>query len=112
MRAEAVHLHQDPLALSPRQRSLVENDLMRIKQSRPLFFNGLSERFSASIPSYKRLHHRRLAFFAYPLTGGFEHPSLMPTWMMRPVLTLERFLGVSSRYLAFRLLIVSERESP
>jgi hypothetical protein len=60
-------------------------------------------------PNLKKLRHHRLAFFAYPLSGGFEHPSLMPTWMMRPVLTLERLLGVLSRYLAFRILVVLEK---
>ena len=31
--------------------------------------------------------------------------------MMRPVLTVERFLGALSRYLAFRILVVLEKES-
>ena len=57
----------------------------------------------------KKLRHHRLAFFAYPLSDGFDHPSLMPTWMMRPVLTFERVLGLLSRYLAFRILVVLEK---
>ena len=28
------------------------------------------------VPSLKKLRHHRLAFFAYPLSGGFEHISL------------------------------------
>jgi hypothetical protein len=59
----------------------------------------------------KSLRHHRLAFFAYPLSGGFEHPSLMTTWMVRPVLALERFLGVLSRFLAFRILVVLEKQN-
>ena len=59
----------------------------------------------------EKLRHHRLAFFAYPLSGGFEHPSLMPTWMIRPVLALERFLGVLSRSLAFRILVVLETDT-
>jgi hypothetical protein len=59
----------------------------------------------------KKLRHHRLAFFAYPLSGGFEQPSLMPAWMMRPVLACERVLDAWSRYLAFRILVVLEKGS-
>jgi len=59
----------------------------------------------------KKLRRHRLAVFAYPLSGGFERPSLMPTWMMRPVLAFERVLGILSRYLAFRILVVLEKGS-
>jgi hypothetical protein len=62
-------------------------------------------------PNLKKLRHHRLAFFAYPLSGGFEHPSLLQTWMMRPVLTIERVLGVLSRHLDFRILVVLEKGS-
>ncbi|MEQ1846511.1 MAG: SAM-dependent methyltransferase, partial [Nitrospira sp.] len=76
-----------------------------------ILFERSSRRFHELYPSLKELRHHRLAFFAYPLSGGFEYPSLMPTWMMRPVLTLERLLGVLSRYLAFRVLVVLEKQN-
>jgi hypothetical protein len=76
-----------------------------------ILFERSSRRFHELYPRLKKLRHHRLAFFAYPLSGGFAHPSLMPTWMMRPVLTFERFLGVLSRYLAFRILVVLEKGS-
>ena len=53
----------------------------------------------------------RVAFFAYPLSGGFEHMSFVPTWMVRPVLAVERVLDIMSRYLAFRILVVLEKGS-
>ena len=62
-------------------------------------------------PTLKKLRHHRLALFAYPLSGGFEHPSLMPTWMVRSFLALESFFDVLSRYLAFRIIVVLEKES-
>jgi hypothetical protein len=77
-----------------------------------ILFERSSRRFHELYPNLRKLRHHRLAFFAYPLSGGFDHPSLMPTWLIRPVLTLERLLGVLSRYLAFRILVVSEKGSP
>jgi hypothetical protein len=50
-----------------------------------------------------------LAFFVYPLSGGFERPALLPMWMVRPVLAFERVLGALSRYLAFRILVVLKK---
>jgi hypothetical protein len=76
-----------------------------------ILFERSSRRFHDMYPNLRKLRHHRLAFFAYPLSGGFERPSLMPTWMMRPVLTFERFLGALSRYLAFRILVVLEKGS-
>jgi hypothetical protein len=76
-----------------------------------IFFERSSRLFHELYPSLKKLRHHRLAFFAYPLSGGFERPSFIPTWMMPPLLTLERFLGVLSRYLAFRILVVLEKGS-
>jgi hypothetical protein len=76
-----------------------------------ILFERSSRRFQELYPTLKKLRHHRLAFLAYPFSGGFEHPSLMPTWMVRPILAIERFLGVLSRYLAFRLLVVLEKGS-
>jgi len=77
-----------------------------------ILFEPSSRRFHELYPNLKKLRHHRLAFFAYPLSGGFEHPSLMATWMMRPVLTLERLLSMLSRSLAFRILVVLEKRTP
>jgi hypothetical protein len=77
-----------------------------------ILFERSSRRFHEWYPSLKKLQHHRLAFFAYPLSDGVERASLIPTWMMRPVLSFERFLGILSRYLAFRILVVLEKGSP
>lgn len=107
---EPVDFDQDPLSLSPMQPGRKAFDANQAVST--ILFERSSRRFHELYPSLKKLRHHRLAFFAYPLSGGFEHPSLMPTLMIRPVLALERFLGVLSRYLAFRILVVLEKGSP
>lgn len=105
---EPVDFDQDPLALSPMQPGRKPFDANQAVST--ILFERSSWRFHELYPTLKKLRHRRLAFFAYPLSGGFDHPSLIPTWMIRPVLALERFLGVLSRHLAFRILVVLEKE--
>jgi hypothetical protein len=41
-----------------------------------ILFERSSRRFHELYPNLRILRHHRLAFFAYPLSGGFEHPSL------------------------------------
>lgn len=106
---EPVDFDQDPLALSPVQPGRKPFDANQAIST--ILFERSSRRFQELYPTLKKLRHHRLAFFAYPLSGGFEHPSLMPTWMVRPFLAFERFLDVLSRYLAFRIFVVLEKGS-
>jgi SAM-dependent methyltransferase len=107
---EPVDFDQDPLALSPLQPGRKPFDANQAIST--ILFERSSRRFEELYPMLKKLRHHRLAFFAYPLSGGFDHPSLMPTWMVPPLSAVERFLGVLSRYLAFRILVVWEKGSP
>jgi hypothetical protein len=109
MRAKLVDFDQNPLALSPLQPGRKPFDANQAVST--ILFERSSRRFHELYPSLKKLRHHRLAFFAYPLSGGFEYPSLMPMWMLGPVLTLERLVGVLSRYLAFRILVVLETDT-
>jgi len=104
---EPVDFDQDPLALSPIHPERKPFDANQAIST--ILFERSSRRFHDVYPTLRKLRHHRLAFFAYPLSGGFERPSLIPTWMMRPVLTFERVLGVLSRYLAYRILVVLEK---
>ena len=106
---EPVDFDHDPLTLSPTQSG--RNPFDANQAISTILFERSSRRFQKLYPNLKKIRHHRLAFFAYPLSGGFEHASLMPMWMMRPVLTVERFLDVLSRYLAFRILVVLEKGS-
>ena len=104
---EPVDFSQDPLALSPMRPGRKPFDANQAIST--ILFERSSRRFHDVYPNLRKLRHHRLAFFAYPLSGGFERPSLIPTWMMRPVLAFERVLGILSRYLAFRILVVLEK---
>ena len=106
---EPVDFDQDHLVLSPMQPGRKPFDANQAIST--ILFERSSRRFHELYPGLEKLRHHRLAFFAYPLSGGFEHPSLMPTWMVRPILAFERFLGVLSRYLGFRILVVLEKRS-
>jgi hypothetical protein len=110
LHSEPVDFDQDPLVLGPMQPGRKPFDANQAIST--ILFERSSRRFHELYPGLKKLRHHRLAFFAYPLSGGFEHPSLMPTWMVHPVLAFERLLGVLSRYLAFRILVVLEKGSP
>lgn len=97
----------DSLALTPMQPGRKPFDANQAISK--VLFARSSRRFHEMYPSLKTLRHHRLAFFAYPHSGGFECASLIPTWMMHPILTVERLLGVVSRYRAFRILIALEK---
>jgi SAM-dependent methyltransferase len=56
------------------------------------------------------IERRRLAFFVYPLSGGFSRRSLLPVAAYRPLAHVERWLDPLGRLLAFRCLVVIERE--
>lgn len=66
--------------------------------------------FRKQYPQFEMRLRKRIAFFAYPLSGGFEHPSMLPLKLVRPVLALERTFQFLSRFLAFRILVVLEKK--
>ena len=74
-----------------------------------IVFERSYERFRQLYPHFLKLAHKRLAFFAYPLSGGFDHPSLLPLWSLDAFLHVERWLRSLGRLLAFRLLVVLEK---
>ncbi len=74
-----------------------------------LLFERGNEGFHRHYPQFAKRVHRRMAFFAYPLSGGFDHPSLVPLALVRPLLALERALGFLDKMLAFRILVVLEK---
>ena len=104
---EPVDFRQDPLALSPMQPGRKPFDANQAIST--ILFERSSRRFHELYPSLKKLQHHRLAFFAYPLSGGFDHSSLLPVFLVRPVLALERVLRLLNRFLAFRVLVVLEK---
>lgn len=75
-----------------------------------VLFERQHSSFQKKYPQFIKRYHRRLSFFAYPLSGGFDKPSLLPMKLLEPVLALENSLSVISRFLAFRLLVVLEKK--
>lgn len=107
---EPVDLKQDPLMLQP---SSSERHPFDANQAiATILFERGFDKFQHHYPHLIKVHHRRLAFFAYPLSGGFEHPSLVPLSLIRPLLIFERALSFLSRFLAFRILVVLEKGNP
>jgi len=74
-----------------------------------VLFERSYDEFRSRYPQFEMRFRRRMAFFAYPLSGGFEQPSLLPMLLVRPLLRIENALGLLSRLLAFRILVVLEK---
>lgn len=74
-----------------------------------LIFWRQLERFHALFPGLELRTRERLALLAYPLSGGFTKPALLPRRLARPALRLERALTPLAPLLAFRCLVVLER---
>jgi hypothetical protein len=105
MRTKPIHFGQDSFLLrQPGRKPFDANQAIST-----ILFERSSRRFHELYPTLKKIRHHRLAFFAYPLSGGFEQLSLLPMWMMRPLLACEGALSTLSRYLAFRILVVLEK---
>lgn len=105
---EPVNFKQDPLALVPPSSNRQPFDANQAFAT-ILFERRLAD-FKRKYPQLKLRHYRRLSFFAYPLSGGFDKPSLLPLMLLKYLLALEDFLSFLSPFLAFRVLIVLEIE--
>ncbi len=73
-----------------------------------IFWHQLA-RFHRLFPGLEVRFRERLAMFAYPLSGGFTKPALLPQRLARPVLRLEGIAEFMAPVLAFRCLISLER---
>ncbi|ACB49871.1 putative methyltransferase [Crocosphaera subtropica ATCC 51142] len=104
---EPVNFKQDPLIFvepSPNRQPFDANQAF----ATTLFERKFSQ-FRDKYPQFLKVYHRRLSFFIYPLSGGFEKPSLVPMFLYKPLLNLEKMLSFMSRLLAFRILVVLEK---
>jgi SAM-dependent methyltransferase len=72
------------------------------------FFRAPGE-LAARWPELALVERRRLALLAYPLSGGFSRPPLLPPAAFGVVARLERLLAPLAPLLAFRCLVVLER---
>jgi SAM-dependent methyltransferase len=74
-----------------------------------LFFRHADE-LRARWPELAIVERRRFAFLVYPLSGGFSRPQLVPLSLYAPLAAIERALAPAAALLAFRCLVVLERQ--
>ncbi|MEA5511672.1 methyltransferase domain-containing protein [Crocosphaera sp. UHCC 0190] len=106
---EPVDFKQDPLVFvqpSPHRQPFDSNQAFAT-----ILFEKEFHKFKDRYPQFAKIYHRRMAFFAYPLSGGFEKPSLLPMSLLKLTLTLEKRLCFLSEFLAFRVLVVLEKRA-
>lgn len=104
---EPVDCTDDPLALKSPQTGRRPFDANQAVST--ILFERNRSTFESRYPGFSILHLRRMACIVYPLSGGFDHPSVIPRWLVTPMLRLERRLERLGRVFAFRMLIVIER---
>src|SRR5437867_4247326 len=81
---EPVDLRQDPLSVETPREGRKPFDANQAVAT--IVFELAFESFQRRYPTLHRLVHRRQAFLAYPLSGGFDHPSLLPMFLLEPLL--------------------------
>jgi SAM-dependent methyltransferase len=111
------HFHEEPVDMTVDPFAMVATDPYRdpfdANQAVPsLLFSTEHERkrIEKAIPSLLVRSVDWLSLIAYPLSGGFQEWSLIPTALVRPTLALERKIPLPiRRALAFRMMVVLER---
>jgi len=68
------------------------------------------KQFQRKYPRLKVIEKKLFSFLLYPLSGGFEHRSLIPMWWAGILNLIERLMSPLAKLLAFRTLIVIEKE--
>lgn len=74
-----------------------------------LVFYRHRDQYGSRWPELPIVEERRFALLAYPLSGGFTGPRLLPARLYGPARRLERALAPLTPWLAFRCLLVLER---
>lgn len=68
--------------------------------------------FEQHFPDFRLTMVRYLSLFAYPLSGGYRRWSLVPTFLVRPLLFVEDgLLTLLGPAMAFRLFVLLERRA-
>lgn len=106
---EPMNCREDPLLLKPPRTDRRPFDANQAVAT--ILFERNHPRFQLRYPGFFIQHIRRMACIAYPLSGGFDHTSFLPEWLVTPILRVERTLERVGWLLAFRILVVIERRS-
>jgi SAM-dependent methyltransferase len=89
--------------------SIADEPLASNQARATLAFFHHADELATRWPSLRIIERRRLALFAYPLSGGFTGRPLVPTQLGRALARLERPLAFLAPLVAFRCLVVLER---
>jgi SAM-dependent methyltransferase len=102
---EPVDMAADPLAEG---KPSPNRDPYHANQAIPtLLFKGRPSPFETAFAEFEVAERTWLSFLAYPLSGGYQPWSLIPLWMVRPLLGLESLLEPLLGHLfGFRLFLV------
>lgn len=105
---EPVDLDADPFAAAPRStgRPMDSNTALPT-----LAFFHRREELERRRPGLKVVEAKRLAVFAYPLSGGFSRRPLVPARLLPLLRGAELVLAPLRPFAAFRCLVVLERQS-
>ena len=106
---EPVDLGADPLPQDGRPVFASTGPFAANQAIPTLLFFTHRDRFAQRFPELKLRTCRRTSLIAYPLSGGFSAPSLVPRWLHGAVFALERLATPLAPLMAFRLLITLER---
>ena len=111
------YLHQEDVDFSPDVFS--EGMWRSLEQKKPFdgnmaiptrMFLREPNRFRQIFPQFDIIQISYSDYFVYPLSGGFEHPSLIPLFALPFLQFFEKLLQPLGPFLAFRLLIVLENK--
>ncbi|MFC1854010.1 class I SAM-dependent methyltransferase [candidate division CSSED10-310 bacterium] len=107
--------HQEPvrMKINPLEPSLEQDpdDPFDSNQAiTTLLFGSYWTEFQRSFPQLKLRQKKYFSFLNYPLSGGFEHRSFLTMKMYQRLLKVEKLLQPLARLLAFRNLIVLQKQ--
>jgi len=106
---EPVDLAADPLPADDRP-VFVGSGPFAANQAIPtLLFFRHRRRFEVRFPLLRLSTRRRMSLVAYPLSGGFSGPRLVPAWAHTAVWAIERLAVPLTALLAFQVLVTLER---
>jgi SAM-dependent methyltransferase len=112
------HFHEEPVDMAADPFAMVTADSNRdpfdANQAIPSLLFATEQarrRFEETVPSFRVQRVDWQSLFAYPLSGGFQKWSLVPSAWVGPMLAIERRIPVTARkFLAFRMKITLERQ--
>lgn len=113
------HIHEEPVDMKADPFAPVvhnpDRDPFDANIALPHLLFGSEEtrsRVEATIPSLKVHSVNWQSLLAYPMSGGFQKWTMIPSWLVRPVLAFENALPTwLHKLFSFRMMIVLERRA-